>query len=237
LWRFVEQWPQAARRSASTVVVGAGAAGIELALALQASAKAQGGAARVTVVGDTRVIAAGLARQARIRLHRLCVARGISLELGARVARVTNGTVELENGTVLAAHTIVWATGPAPQAWLRDTGLALDERGYLSIDQHLRVGSRAEVYAAGDVASIVGHPRPKAGVYAVREAPLLVENLRRALHGQDPRTYIPQRRALALIGTADGRAVAAYGPLSAQGAWVWRWKDSIDRRFVQRYRY
>jgi selenide, water dikinase len=131
---------------------------------------------------------------------------------------------------------VLWATGPAPQGWLRDTGLELDERGYLAVDECLRVGGRPNVYAAGDVASIAGHTRPKAGVYAVREAPVLAENLKRTLRGEQPRRYMPQRLALALIGTADCRAVGAYGPLSLEGEWVWRWKDAIDRKFVQRYR-
>lgn len=236
LWRFVAEWPGAAQRSKSIVVAGAGAAGIELALAFQAAVKNNGGAPSVTVVGDGRVIAPGLTQRARLRLHRICAERGIQMRLGTRVVRVTSEAALLENGMALPAHTVVWATGPAPHAWLRESGLALDDRGYLAIDRHLRVGTRPDVYAAGDVAGSVAHPRPKAGVYAVREAPVLADNLRRALLGQEPRVYFPQGRALALIGTADCSAVAAYGPLSAEGAWVWRWKDAIDRRFVQRYR-
>ena len=236
LWRFVSEWSPAMVSGQEVAIVGAGAAGIELALAVQAYGYAPGNAPNMTVVGDAPMIAPGLAARGRTRLAQACKARGIRLELGARVMRVTPASVQLDNGVAVAAQTVLWATGPAPHGWLRDTGLELDERGYLAVDQCLRVGGRPDVYAAGDVASIIGHARPKAGVYAVREAPVLAENLKRALRGQQPRRYVPQRLALALIGTGDGRAVGTYGPLSVEGEWVWRWKDAIDRKFVQRYR-
>ena len=236
LWRFVSAWPRSLASDANAVVVGAGAAGIELALAVHASIQALGNTPNVTVVGDAASIAPGLPERARVQLQRICEARGICLQLGARVSRVTHDSVRLDTGATIDAHTVLWATGPAPHAWLRETGLELDERGYLATDECLRVGGRPDIYAAGDVASIVRHARPKAGVYAVREAPVLSDNLNRALRGEKPRRYIPQRHALALIGTADHRAVGAYGRLSAEGAWLWRWKDAIDRKFVRRYR-
>jgi selenide,water dikinase len=236
LWRFVSEWPPRMVSCQNLVVVGAGAAGIELALAVHGYGYARGKSPSITVVGDAPSIAPALAPRARIRLRHACESRGIRLELGARLAGVTPRSVRLDSGATLAAHTVLWATGPAPHGWLRETGLELDERGYLAVDDCLRVGGRPDVYAAGDVASIVGYTRPKAGVYAVREAPVLAENLERALRGERPRRYVPQRLALALIGTADCRAVGAYGPLSVEGEWVWRWKDAIDRKFVQRYR-
>lgn len=236
LWHFVHAWPEVAKRGRTVTVVGAGTAGIELALAVHASLSKGGNAPQVSVVGDAPHIAPGISRHARRLLQRACVARGIRLQLGERVARATRGGIVFDDGARLSADTVLWATGPAAQPWLRQSGLALDDRGYLAVDDHLRVGGRSNVYATGDVASIIAYPRPRAGVYAVREAPVLADNLRRTLLGQSLRRYVPQPRALALIGTADGRAVATYGGLWAEGAWVWRWKNAIDRRFVQRYR-
>lgn len=236
LWRFVETWPDVVRRTSSIAVVGAGAAGIELALAVHHAVSARGIMPRLTVIGDAPRIAAGVSERARMHLEHACSRRGIRLQLGRRVAEVTADAVVMDDGVEWSADTVLWSTGPVAPGWLRSTGLELDERGFLSTDGALRVGGRPDVYAAGDVASIRAHPRPKSGVYAVRAAPVLAANLKHALLGRQPQAYVPQRHALALIGTGDRRAVAAYGPFGAEGAWAWRWKDRIDRRFVQRYR-
>ena len=124
--------------------------------------------------------------------------------------------------------------GAAP--WLAETGLPLTAGGFIAIDETLRSTGDPRIFAAGDVATMIAHPREKAGVYAVRQGPPLAANLRRALAGKRPRRAVPQRRGLALIGTGDGHAVASRGPLAAYGASLWRLKDWIDRRWMRRYR-
>ena len=131
---------------------------------------------------------------------------------------------------------VLWATGAEAHAWqrcpARRGGLAVSEAGFIRVDRHLRSVSHPAVYAVGDCAEWAP-PLPKAGVFAVRMGPVLSRNLRAALGQGVAGDYQPQRRFLALLATGDGRAIGAWGGWSAQGRWLWRWKDRIDRQFLR----
>lgn len=138
------------------------------------------------------------------------------------------------------SQAVVWATGAQAHAWQRDAArrgaLAVDDAGFVRIDAQLRSLSHPRVFAVGDCASWPDHPLPKAGVHAVRMAPVLAHNLRAVLAGTGGlATHRPQRQFLALLSTGDGRAIASRGGFGAEGAWAWRWKDHIDRRFIGQF--
>jgi selenide,water dikinase len=120
-------------------------------------------------------------------------------------------------------------------AWLKDTGLALDADGFIQVTDTLQTVTDPAIFAAGDIASMVNHPLEKAGVFAVRQGPPLARNLRLRVQGAPLKPYHPQRRWLALISTGDQYAVASRGWLGFAGAWVWRWKDHIDRTFMRKF--
>jgi selenide,water dikinase len=145
------------------------------------------------------------------------------------------GRLYLADGAMIGFDEALWVTEAAAAPWLAQTGLALDPAGFVETDDYLRSPSDPAVFAAGDVAAMRGHPRDKSGVYAVRAGPKLAENLRRALVDRPLRRAIPQRRALALIGTGDDSAVASRGAFAAEGAWLWRLKQWIDRTWMRGY--
>ena len=238
--RFAARWEALLERAKRLgrlrlAVVGGGAGGVELTLA--AHRRLSGllpTPPEVTLVTRDTLLPSHN-RRARAKFVRILAECGIRVVAGSPVVRVEPGRLTLANGGAIGFDEALWVTEAAAAPWLAETGLALDANGFVEIDEHLRSPSDPAVFAAGDVASMRGHPRDKAGVYAVRAGPPLAENLRRSLTGQPLRRGVPQRRALALIGTGDARAVASRGGFAAEGAWLWRLKQWIDRRWMRGY--
>lgn len=228
----------AASRPLRLAVVGAGPAGVELALALRrrlaGPATGDGAAVRLTLVAASPEVLPGRSARTRRLIGATLRHHGIAVELSFDVVAFRGGELIGAAGRTLPADEVVWATNATAPKWLRQTGLALDDDGFVRVDAALRSVSHASVFAAGDIAAPPGGA-PKAGVFAVRQGPVLADNLRRAATGGRLRHYRPQRHWLALISTADGRAVADKFGLSLHGRWVWHWKDWSDRRFVRRY--
>lgn len=223
-------------------VVGGGAGGVELLLAmahrLRADRAAQGRAAHrlefhLLTSGDD--ILPTHNRRVRAHLSRALAAAGVIVHTHAEVTAVQAGVVHTAAGATLPLDEILWTTHAAAPSWPSDSGLATDAQGFIRVDASLQSISHVGVFAAGDIAAVDAHPRPKSGVFAVRQGPPLADNLRRALRDQTLRPFTPQRRFLSLISTGPRHAIASRGALAMAGRWVWRWKDAIDRRFMQRY--
>lgn len=238
--RFLSAWravlDERPPRTHCIVVVGAGAGGVELALAMRARLRKMQRDIDVVLCGESPDLLPSHSSSTRRHLRAALASRGVRMQLGRRVTHVDEGRLRFADGTSIAAQWIVWATGAAAPPWLRTSGLALDAAGFVLVDATLRSVSHSAVYAAGDVATVRDHPHPKSGVYAVRQGPPLFANLMRALDGEAPRPWTPQPRTLALLSTGDGAAIASWGRFAATGAWAWRWKDRIDRGFMARYR-
>ncbi|MEO6327032.1 MAG: FAD-dependent oxidoreductase [Thermoanaerobaculia bacterium] len=226
---------------ARVTVVGAGAAGFEIACAAEAvlsgAAVLSGTAAQVVqlVDGGDQLLAGTPEPVRRLALKALR-SKSIGLRLGSRVTAVSASGVVLATGETLPSDLTIWTTGPAAPEVFRDSGLALDPSGFLLVNDALRSISDPAVLGAGDCVSLESHPEtPKAGVYAVREAPILWESITAALDGMPPPRYRPQSGFLSLLSTADRRAVLHYGPVALWSSLSFRLKDAIDRRFVRRY--
>jgi selenide,water dikinase len=220
---------------ARVVVVGAGAAGVELALALRARMTLEGArSAELSLVDAApRVLgghAPGVARRARRALDR----QHVSLHLGAPVIAVEHDRILLEGGTVLPFDALVWAAGAASEPLFLASDVATDERGFVRVRPTLQLVDECDVFAAGDCARFEPD-LPKAGVYAVRQGPVLAHNLRAHLTGDPLQTYRPQRDFLALLNLGDGTALGTKWGVAFEGRWVLAWKHRIDRAFVRQF--
>ncbi|GGC71484.1 selenide, water dikinase SelD [Marinobacter halophilus] len=223
-------------------VVGAGAGGVELTLAMQFRLRNE--LARRGKDPDqihfhlfdaaSEILPTHNAKVRAVFRDKL-VKRGVKLHLGAAVSKVEQGLLTTEGGHTLQTDEVLWVTRAGGPAWLGDTGLALDDGLFIRARDTLQTENDDNIFVAGDIANVVNHPREKAGVFAVRQGPPLAENLRRMALGKPPKAFSPQKSWLALISTGDQFAVASRGNHSFSGAWVWRWKDWIDRRFMQKF--
>lgn len=231
---FAARWAGFVASSAppEVAVIGAGLAGVELALAIDHRLRDRPDR-RIALIEAATAPLAEVGAGPRARLLAELARRGIALHLGARILEVTDRAVHLACGTAVAARLTVAAAGARAQAWLATSGLHLTD-GFVTVDATLTSISDRAVLAAGDCAHVVPSPRPKAGVYAVRQAPVLLANLRAALAGQPRRRWRAQRDHLKLVALGDRRALAAKWGLALPlpAPWVWRLKDGIDRRFM-----
>lgn len=166
---------------------------------------------------------------------RLLARRGVRVHAGRGVARLEAGRALLDSGEAVPFGLCVWATGAAAPPLLRESGAAVDGAGFLSVHDTLESVSHPGLFAAGDCAAFASGQRvPRAGVFAVREAPVLLANVRAALAGVPARApFRAQAGALALLNAGDGTAVGAFGGLAFGGRWAWHLKDRIDRRYMR----
>ncbi len=214
-------------------VVGGGAGSVELVLAMAHALASY--PVKLVLVTAAEQILPEYNRGARAAAVAALARYGVGLELGSPVRRVEAGMLHTDAGILEAFDEIFWCTGAAAAPWIRASGLATDAQGFLALRDTLQAEDDERVFGAGDIATQSRHPRPKAGVYAVRQGPVLAHNLRQYLLGRPLRRHRPQQRFLSLLSLGEQRATADRGPFSVTGAWVWRWKHRIDRRFMQRF--
>lgn len=236
--RLVERWELEIERlrgvaQPAVVVVGAGAGGVELAFCAQARLRQEGLDPQITLVhGGPHILPTrkdGPRRRVLAALER----RGIELRTQLRVTAVHSDRV-VAGDVEIPADVVFWATGAAPRGLMRDSGLPTDARGFGQVSDELLAAP--DIFAVGDCAVPVSWPEiPKAGVYAVRQGPVLIDNLRRRLAGEPLQPYRPQRDFFSLLNLGDGTAIGAKWGQSFEGSSAWWWKDRIDRAFMDRF--
>lgn len=238
---LLEKWDALATRAVEPggprrfAIVGGGVAGICLAFAVSAFLKKRvREPCHVALIGVSAApeINAGMVARVERALRR----RGVSLHSGKAAIGIDPEGVTLESGERIPADAVLVSTHAAPPPAIRDAAFEKDAQGFLATRPTLQVMNDDAVFAVGDCATVIAHPRPRAGVFAVRQGPVLARNLRRAVRGERLEEHVPQRDHLVLIGTGDGRAIGGRGRFMAfEGRLAWRLKDWLDRRFMRRF--
>lgn len=218
---------------ADIAIVGAGFSGVELAAAIQ------GRGARVSLITGSSGLAPRGSSAARVVMARRLKARGVLLIEGARAVGAEYGAVILADGRRVAARAVILTIGVGPPAFIEALDLPKDAHGFLALSATLQSQADARIFAAGDCAGVnypgTDTPIAKAGVYAVRQGPILARNIRAALEGRPLRPYRPQRNFLAILTFWPDGAIALRNGFALDGAWVDRWKTSIDKKFMAKY--
>jgi selenide, water dikinase len=224
-------------------VIGAGAGGVELILAihhrLTRELRVAGHDPRnatFSLITLSAELLPSMPPRVRRRFAEVMAERGITVHTSSRVSGIDTSGVAIANGATVPLDEIFWTTRAAAAPWLADTGLALDAKGFVRVGLTLQSVSHPDVFAAGDVAAVDGFDVPRSGVYAVRSGPVLATNIRRFIAGGTLVRRRPRRNALYLISTGGTHAVGTRNGVSFEGDWVWRLKDWIDRRFMAKFK-
>lgn len=226
-------------RPLSLIIVGGGAGGVELALNMQASLQ------QIIQQPQTKLQIHLIHRGDRLleghnhwvsnKLDTILRQRGIALHLQHEVTKVTAEGVECDPQLTIPGEWVFWVTQGTAPPWIKHSGLTTDDHGFVLVQDTLQSVSHPQILAAGDIATMVNHQRPKAGVFAVRQGSPLFQNWQHLLQGTTPKKYTPQSKYLALIGTGDGQAIASWDWFGWQSPLLWYLKDYIDRKFMKQF--
>ena len=218
-------------------VVGGGAGGVEIAFCLPAHIARRWPDARfqlAVIDGGSEILPGANSRAIRLARREL-ERRGVELILNRPVGRVSEGKLYFADGSTRSVDLAIWSAGAAAPPLFAKLGLPRDEQGFLLVRPTLQTAADAPIFVVGDSGTCPEYPRPKAGVYAVRQGPILWQNLQRMLRGEPLVEYRPQQGFLSLMATGDGRAILSYKHLAAHGRWCWKVKDYIDSRFMDKF--
>ncbi|MEA5616899.1 FAD-dependent oxidoreductase [Cronbergia sp. UHCC 0137] len=232
----------------SIAIVGGGAGGVELALSMQSNLQQilQRHQQPITnlevdLFQKTGELMPNYHPSVRRLMQQVLMEKGVKLHLGETVSQVApivknKFQIKCESGLNVAYNRIFWVTQASAPNWVKASGIGTDEEGFILVDDNLQSVTHPHIFAAGDIATMINHRLPKAGVFAVRQGKPLFKNLQRMILGKSLQPYKPQKEYLSLIGTGDGKAICNRGALILPPhQLIWKWKDCIDRHFMEQF--
>ncbi|MEM9507045.1 MAG: FAD-dependent oxidoreductase [Cyanobacteria bacterium P01_E01_bin.35] len=244
---FLQAWYELKQSAASKpakplsiVIVGGGAGGVELALNMQACLQEilnDQGKHKLTIhlIHRGQQLLAGHNDWVSNKLAQIMQYRGIQLHLRQSVTEVLPERVICNSGLEIQCTHTYWVTQATAPQWVRKSSLATDQQGFILVKDTLQSISHPQIFAAGDIATMINYSRPKAGVFAVRQGQPLFNNWQRILLDQALQDYTPQEKYLALIGTGDRQAIASWSSWGWRSSLCWWLKDYIDRKFMNQF--
>ncbi len=219
-------------------IVGAGAGGVEIALStqykLQAELKDDAARLKVKIVTRSKTILPTHNKNVRQQFVNKLNDCGIDIHTNESIVEVTEKNIKTQSGKTITSDAVLWVTNASAPAWPKTAGLAVDKQGFITVNNYLQSPTDDNIFVVGDVASLPD-ARPKSGVFAVRQGPILAHNLRVKATRGNLKAYKPQKNFLGLISTGNKNAIASYGNWAWQGQWLWTVKNWIDHQFMKKF--
>ena len=220
----------------TVAMIGGGAGSVEVILAMAWVSQREGiEHLNYLLLTQARQILPGYPAKVRRAAERACAQLGVEIRTDCAVQAVTSEGVETSANKSIVCHPAFWCTQAAAPEWPRKSGIACSYDGFIRVNEALQSESHDFIFAVGDIAELVKSPLPKAGVYPVRQAAVLKNNIGAYLTGKKLTPYVPQTKFLSLLSLGGRTATGSRGKLVISGKWVWRWKNRIDRRFMRRF--
>lgn len=233
-WNLIQQQAQE-NQIKSLAVVGGGAGSVEVIMSIAFKLQHSPPPLQYHLVTASEDILSGYNRSVINKVKQQLKKYNITIHHSTRVEKLSQGIIHCQDAEPIYVDEIIWCTQAAGSTWLQKSQLECDDAGFMKVRQTLQSLHYDHVFAAGDIANMVADPRPKAGVYAVRQAPVLFDNLRALLLNKSLVEYKPQDGFLSLLALGEKQATGSKYLFSFSGSWVWRWKDSIDVKFMQQF--
>ncbi len=231
----IRTWMLEAKNQGQWVIVGGGPAGIEIALSIKAGLKKLGKSEiDLLIIHKYDTILKDFPKKTRQKALKVLKSQGIQIEYKANITKTTEEALTINHDTKIPYDKMIYATGPRSPHLLMKSDLKVDQKGYLLVDGSLKSLSSDSVFGVGDCITFLDNPSiKKAGVYPVRQAPILCQNLVLQKLNKPLKTYKPQSDYLSIMSLGDRKGLLNYKKVSCYGKGAWRLKDTIDRKFIR----
>jgi NADH dehydrogenase FAD-containing subunit len=222
------------RQELRITIVGGGPTGVEVAGNLDRLVRNESGKCRITLVAGTRLLRQ-FKNGVRNRVRNALIRRQVQVVEGSRMSAIKDKSVALADGSEIESDIVFMAVGVKPSPLFKDSGLTIGQDGGMLVNQYLQSVSYPEIFGGGDCISFEPQPLAKVGVYAVRQNPILFNNLLGFLKDTALEPFKPQKSVLLAFNLGDGTAVVQWHSVVWSGRLGFALKNYIDQTFMKNF--